>query len=143
MLSRLWLSVFSLTLVLGFSGCDSAPVEEVDPFQTRGRSGTSAPPPTATFAPVAHSSDSVSDGSTPRKETLGPAAVPGGGTRRHAGAGGRNPPPRSTGPAPVEYDVVGEETIIDPDSHRGRAKKLRERQKSSDETAREEPEKKS
>ena len=143
MLSRRWLSVLVLALVPEFSGCDNAPVQEVDPFQTRSRSGSSTPPPpTTTFVPGAHSSDPVAGGQASGKAASGPAATPAGGSGRSAGGRGRNSSPSSVEPPTTEYDVVGEEVIIDPDSHRGRAKKLKDRQKAPDGTPPAEPEKK-
>ena len=129
MFSKLNLSALGLTLILLFAGCDSPQVEESDPFQTRTQSPAAAPPPpTAAFNSGAPASVPVADGSTPegRASNSSPATT----TKKKSGS--------STGPTAV-YDVVGEEVIIDPDSHRGRSKKRKERLKDAEANSAEAP----
>ena len=127
MQSRFLFVAASLSLVFGFSACDSAPVEEVDPFQSRGRrTATASPPPTATPAPTARGSGpAASPASREGKHGMTPAPV------SPAVKGGA--PPAAT-PRNDEGGEVEERILIDPDSHRGRAKKLREQQKPVDQT---------
>lgn len=135
MFSRLNSLAFGLTLILLLAGCDSPQVEESDPFRTRAQSPAAAPPaPTAAFDSGVPASVPVADGSTP--EGRAASSLPASTSTKNTSTAKKSGSPTGS---PTVYDVVGEEVIIDPDSHRGRSKKRKERLKAAETNSAESP----